>query len=36
MLYLDIIDASEVIDVNKTRSSKNVKFVTIGIFRYRV
>ena len=32
MLYYDRIDVSEGIDINKTNSSKNVIFVTIGIF----
>ena len=32
MLYYDRIDVSEGIDINKTNSSKNVIFVTIGMF----
>ena len=32
MLEYDRIDISEGIDINKTNKSKNVIFVTIGIF----
>ena len=33
MLYKNRIDFSESIDFNKTNASKNVLFVTLGIFR---